>query len=147
MEATKYKSLMKLISIFGTSFTYVGISLYMYMIGNKILFYQLNIGLIACFLTTALIRSLYYKDRPNKQSYRTFIGKLDSSSFPSMHSMRVTILFILVCYHYKNIFLILPFLFLCIMVYYSRYYLKKHYWIDIWGGLFIGFIISLMIIN
>ena len=92
------------------------------------------------------LRLLYHKPRPNKEEYNDIIEKIISSSFPSHHSMKITMLFVLVSYTLKSMYLLITLAFICALVSYTRYYLRKHYLADIIGGILIGLAISLLLI-
>jgi len=114
-------------------------------IKNYNLSIKLFIGLFSAYVIVIFIRLIYHKERPKKQNYSNFIEKIDSSSFPSLHALRISIIFFLVFNSYQNILIFLLFFGLLLVVSFSRYFLKKHFIIDILAGLFIGFLIFLLI--
>ena len=103
----------------------------------------LFIGIMTVTLISLLIKIFFHIPRPNNQKYRNFIERVDASSFPSAHSARVSIMaFWLVIY--SNVLLLKIFIIVAaILVAYSRIYLKKHYFIDVLGGLALGIIVNL----
>lgn len=108
------------------------------------------IGLILIEAIGALIKIIFYKKRPNHQSYSNIIEKIDSGSFPSIHSAR-SILIALAISLLLSSGIIVGFMFLCVfLVGVSRVYLKKHFIVDIIGGYIFGFLswyITNMFIN
>ena len=72
--------------------------------------------------------------------------KLDASSFPSIHAARATFLFIILS---KFLFvgdIYGAFLgFMLFLVFYSRVYLKKHYWIDVIVGGVVGWLVGIIL--
>lgn len=119
---------------------------FQFVISNYILSLKLAIGLVVSYLCGFLIRSIYYKPRPDKQKYSNWLEKIDSSSFPSMHSTRIMILSLFLVFFYsQNIFLISFFFFVVLGVGFSRYYMKRHYLTDIIAGYVLGVLIYLLV--
>ncbi len=109
------------------------------------IFIVLILGQFIIYLIILIFRLFYFKHRPNRIKYRTLLEKLDANSFPSIHAARIVFLFIfLVAFVVKNIFFISLLFILTLLVLYSRIYLKKHYLIDVIGGVILGIITSLL---
>ncbi|MFA5020217.1 MAG: phosphatase PAP2 family protein [Candidatus Pacearchaeota archaeon] len=109
------------------------------------LFFILISGLIIIYLATFLIRIFYFKNRPQKQDYKNLLERLDASSFPSVHSARISFIFIFMEYHFlSSVYLSLLFLILLSLVLYSRIYLKKHDLADVIAGVILGTLTSLI---
>lgn len=140
------KHVVRDISAFGALPFYLFLSILVMLLGEIKLFLWLIIGLFLAYGITILIRAFYYKDRPIKENYKGFIEKIDASSFPSLHSLRVTLMFCFFGFYYKSLYLILLFFFMMLLVFFSRYYLKKHFKIDIISGFIFGVIESFIII-
>lgn len=117
-----------------------------FVLGEFFLALQLFISIIVVYLVALSIRYFYHKDRPNKESYKTLLEKLDASSFPSMHSMRAAILLIIIPYYYQSILVFILFAVLAIIIWFSRYIIKKHYFIDILAGIILGLIIGFLLL-
>jgi membrane-associated phospholipid phosphatase len=49
-------------------------------------------ALALCFAITGIIRFVWFMPRPKPVAHRNLIEKLDASSFPSLHSMRIAVL-------------------------------------------------------
>src|SRR3989338_4092187 len=64
---------------------------------------KLIVALAIAYIVTFTIRIAYFKQRPKQQKYNTILQKIDASSFPSLHSMRATILAILLSQCLGNI--------------------------------------------
>jgi len=111
---------------------------------DKTLAYNIFIGVAAVTLISLIIKAVSYKSRPNKQKYHTLIERIDASSFPSVHSARISILaFWLVLY--SNILLLKIFIILiAVLIAYSRIYLKKHYYSDVIAGIILAGIINVL---
>lgn len=131
------------ITAFGSLLFYGFISALFLVLGNYLLFFNLSVGLMFCYLLTALIRIIYFKNRPNKQNHSNIIEKIDASSFPSLHSMRIAFLGVLISLTLQNIFLSFLFFTTIIGVMISRVTLKKHYLVDVLAGAMLGVMIAI----
>lgn len=89
-------------------------------------------------IVTVLIRILYFKNRPKKQSFRNFIEKMEASSFPSWHSTRAIFLALIFGTVIGSRIAMLILIIIALLVAYSRIYLKKHDWMDILAGIVLG---------
>jgi len=103
---------------------------------------ELFVGLIAAHILTILIRALYFRRRPDKERYRTFIEKIDASSFPSLHSMRAGVLAAVLGVYFVNFWPVLLFILCAVAVAFSRVLSKRHYASDAVVGLILGFLIG-----
>jgi membrane-associated phospholipid phosphatase len=107
---------------------------------NISLFIDLLVGGVLSFLVVILIRSFYFKNRPNKEKHNGYVSKIVASSFPSLHSARAVFLG-LVFYSYLSSYLLSVFvLVMSLVVVYSRMYLKKHDIVDVIGGIVLGLV-------
>lgn len=108
---------------------------------NKPAFYTLLIALAINEVLGSLIKILFPKKRPNGQTYSNIIEKIDAGSFPSLHSSRITLVY-LTLFHFASLTsLKVVFIIIIPIVMFSRINLKKHFLTDIVGGLIIGAII------
>ena len=85
-----------------------------------------------------VIRSIYTKNRPDKQEYKNYLEKIDALSFPSWHTARIVYLALIFSYLFNNNLLTLLFTLVAILVAYSRVYLKRHDYWDVLGGIVLG---------
>ena len=122
----------------------VVIMIYAYFF-NKTLAIQLLIGMIAVTIIASAIKLIFFRERPKKQSYTNIIERIDASSFPSVHSARITIVSFWLIFYSTNLILQIFLAVIGIIVIYSRVYLKKHYYKDVLGGIILGAIINVMI--
>jgi len=135
------------ISFFGGLFFYGFLAAFVFALGENLLFLQLVVSFILTYSLTLAIRFFYYKERPNGEKYTNFIERLEASSFPSLHSMRVSVMFIILHVYLNNIWISLLFLSMAGAVFASRYYLKKHFLIDILAGAVLGVIIVGLVLS
>jgi membrane-associated phospholipid phosphatase len=105
-----------------------------YSFGLKLVY-----GFLITLIITVIIRKVYYRDRPNKETYSNLFERIDASSFPSLHASRVTFLvlalgwFFNFAWTFTTLFVILG-----LLIAYSRIFLRKHDWWDLLGGAILG---------
>ena len=92
------------------------------------------------------IKYFFFKERPNPMSYSNWIEKILAGSFPSLHSARTFSLFLLSCV-FVNIYVSFLFLIFWFSISYSRVYLKKHYWVDICGGVVLSIFLIILLVK
>ena len=142
------KRILKLIKDFsglgGISFYTFMIFLF-YFLNRKDVSLQLIVLLIICSIIGYGIKLLYKKSRPLKKEVNNIkktladiLDNIDSSSFPSIHSLRITLISLVMINLFSNVITLLFFIFLTLSVGISRVILKKHYFIDIIGGYLLG---------
>lgn len=100
---------------------------------------NLIVGFLITFVVTVIIRKFYFKNRPSKEDYSNFVERIDASSFPSLHSSRVTFLTLLMSAYFNFEWKITTFfVILALLIAYSRIFLKKHDKWDLLGGAILG---------
>jgi len=114
------------------------------VMGFQSLFYKLLILLLINEVLGSLIKIIFPKKRPNGQTYSNLIEKIDAGSFPSLHSSRITLVYLSLFSFTDIIGLKLAFLAVIPIVMLSRVQLKKHFWTDIIGGFVIGLLIWIL---
>jgi undecaprenyl-diphosphatase len=103
---------------------------------------MLAAGFIATLAISVLFRVIYFKERPIHHKYTDFLGKLDASSFPSLHAMRTAFLMLILIEFFSSYYLKILIFCLTLAICYSRIYLKKHYWTDVIVGFALGAIMA-----
>ncbi|MEK6822617.1 MAG: phosphatase PAP2 family protein [Nanoarchaeota archaeon] len=102
-------------------------------------------GLAACYGITALIRRLWFRQRPQQIAHKNWWQRIDASAFPSLHTMRAAFL--------ATIFAILAFgqwlviivgILLIVLVAFARVHKKKHHVSDVVVGALIGILLALI---
>ncbi len=88
------------------------------------------LSLILWEIIGSFIKFFFFKQRPNPMKYNNWIEKILAGSFPSLHSERTFLLFLFALY-FTNYYATLWFFLFWLLIAYSRIYLKKHFWIDI----------------
>lgn len=100
--------------------------------------YGLTLGLVFIVMVAALLRSLFFRERPKKRDYTTGLQKIDAASFPSVHAARAAYLGTFFIIHFG---ISLPGLLVIILscaAVWSRYFLKEHHLTDVLVGAIIG---------
>ena len=80
---------------------------------------------ITTYASISIIRLLYHKPRPKPQKYDSFLTKIDSASFPSLHCARASII-ALHAQQYVSEYTMAILATTVVLVMYSRIMLKKH---------------------
>ena len=111
-----------------------------FIIGNTITLIYLIIGLLFIEIFGSLIKIFYYKNRPSRESYKNILEKIDSGSFPSLHSARACFIFISLFVLTNNIVFKILLISLIFIVLLTRILLKKHYIKDTIAGIILGII-------
>jgi membrane-associated phospholipid phosphatase len=134
----------KILSIILDDFSFFG-SLPFYGLVTLVTYFvnpQLFMRLIYCFIVSIIVvltvKSVHYKDRPQKQEFTMFMERVVASSFPSTHSMNITILAILIMLAYPLLWVKATSIAVALLVFAQRYITKKHFFTDILGGILIG---------
>jgi undecaprenyl-diphosphatase len=133
-------------SAFGSLSFFLFLIFLFLILGEVKLGIWLILGFILSFAFVIIIRLFYFKERPQKKEYKNIIEKINASSFPSLHSWRIVMIFVFLSYYYNSIYLVIFLGIIAILVFFSRKYLKFHYWTDIIFGAIFGLIMSLLIV-
>ena len=108
------------------------------VIGPQTFFYKLLIALAVNEAIGSIIKIVFPKKRPNGQTYTNLIEKIDAGSFPSLHSSRITLVYLSLFSFASLTLMKIVFISVIPLVMLSRVQLKKHFWSDIIGGFVIG---------
>ena len=133
------------VTLFGTPAFYIAVVLLLIKI-NLSFAAKLIIALVAAEAVCGLIKLAYPKHRPIPRPNKKFFERYDASSFPSIHTARITTLAVMVNSFYNDALLLFASTAIVVFVGYSRIYLKHHYLRDVVGGFIIGVIISALMI-
>jgi len=106
---------------------------------------ELFFALIFVEIICVLIKLIYKKERPIQQARDNIYNKIDANSFPSIHSARISLIAFTFMLFYRDLPTIIIATIVMLCVGYSRIYLKRHHWLDVFAGFFIGIITSLLI--
>lgn len=114
-------------------------------LGATKVFYILLLALLVNEIIASVIKIVFPKKRPDGQTYSGLLEKIDAGSFPSLHASRITLVYLTLFSNSDNIVIQVVFILVIVLVLFSRILLKKHFWIDVLGGLVIGGLIWLAI--
>ncbi len=103
------------------------------------------IALAVGIITVLTIRFCYHRIRPENKKrgrikFESIVHRLDDASFPSMHSMRVSIIAYVL--YLMNPVLVYAGAAISLATFFSRKYTKRHYWSDIIVGCLLGLVIA-----
>ena len=134
------------ITSLGSLIDYILFLVVLLALGNFYLLKRAFLGLILIYIVIIIIRTFYFKERPEKLSHKSYIESLDASSFPSLHSARISFLSAILMKYYNNLYFSALAALVVLAVCYSRIQLKKHDFADAIFGILLGvlayFIIS-----
>ncbi len=105
-------------------------------------FVTLAVGLALCYGIIAPIRLLFFKVRPDRQKFSGLFTKIDAGSFPSMHSARSTVLALILAQFFTEPLIRTLLVLGVFSVVVTRVLLKRHWMIDVAGGVIVGLIVS-----
>lgn len=111
------------------------------VLGPSKIFYVLLIALLANEIVGSVIKVIFPKKRPTGQTYKNILEKIDAGSFPSLHTSRITVVYLTLFAATSFLSLKIAFIIVIILVGFSRVFLKKHYPVDVLGGLVCGLLI------
>jgi len=132
------------ITLFGTPVFYSLVVIMLIKI-NLPFAIKLIVALVVTEAVCGIIKLAYPKQRPIPRPNKKFFEKYDASSFPSIHTARITALAVMLNNFYNDALLLFLSAALVVIVGYSRIYLKHHYSKDVAAGFAIGAIISLVV--
>ena len=111
-----------------------------YLIALKLLFI-----VVVIMIVTYYIKSVYFKARPDnkaKKRGKNLLESADLSSFPSVHSARITALGVLGSLTFMNVLLAILLAAIVITVCASRIILGRHHKADVIAGIVLGLIVG-----
>lgn len=135
------------ITALGSLWIYYIILLLFLLQKNYFIFKKLLAGLILIQAITIAIRTFYFKERPNMYPHKSYIEKIDASSFPSLHSARIAFLSIFLMNYFKELLFSVLLVILAAIVVYSRIYLKKHDFSDVLAGVILGVAVYFIVVG
>ncbi len=119
---------------------------FVFLFFSLVHFFILFFGFMIAFLLTVLIRAVYFKERPKKQSITNIFERIDASSFPSLHTARASLLFFTLAHFINNYIISIFFVLAILSVASARILLKKHDIIDVIGGFILGIVVFFCIL-
>jgi len=108
------------------------------VLGPQPVYFKLLLALLINEIFCSLIKFFFHKPRPDGQSYKGALEKIDAGSFPSIHASRIALVYFTLFNSTEELSLKIAFISVIFIVALSRVLLKRHFWTDIIGGLFIG---------
>ncbi|MBI2135221.1 phosphatase PAP2 family protein [Candidatus Woesearchaeota archaeon] len=102
-----------------------------------------SLGLVITLAICYFIKLIFHKDRPDKEDFTNLLEKIESGSFPSVHSASIMYSGLVIIKSVDSLLIDTIFILIIMLVGYSRHFLKKHYFKDILAGYAIGLLIFL----
>ncbi len=121
---------------------YIVVAVIFFLLGNVKVAAELIIALALLYAAIAVIRTLFFKKRPDKQKYSGFFTKIDAGSFPSMHSARSAALAMILALVFPQNTIRILLVIAVLAVAHTRIRLKRHYAPDVLGGLVLGVLVA-----
>jgi len=109
------------------------------------LFWKFLLGLLLIEVIGDTIKALFHKQRPNKQTYKTLLEKIDAGAWPSQHSARAAFSGMGLWMYFDILALKVFAVLFALLVCYSRIYLKKHDEKDVLSGLVFGLVVGYLV--
>ena len=100
---------------------------------------------VVSYCIAIFCRLVFFRERPHKVSHGTIVERIKSSSFPSLHALRICALTTFVSIYSYPIFLLVSMGILSGLVIASRYLLGKHHKTDLAFGALLGILIPTLI--
>lgn len=135
------------ISSFGGLPLYFLACLIFLILGETRIFYQLVLGIVVAHVFYFSCRIVYFRERPKKRAYKTWLQKIDANSFVSAHALRVALLFFVLGVFFENFILWIIFSVAILATGAMRVYLKQHWFSDVVLGWIFGILIGLFLIK
>ena len=129
------------ITSLGSLWIYCTILLLFLLQKDYFIFKKLLAGLVLIQAIAIAIRTFYFKERPSRYPHKSYIERIDASSFPSLHSARIAFLAAVFVGYFNNALFSILFIGIALIVAYSRVYLKKHDYKDVLAGIIIGILV------
>jgi len=147
MNSLRYiiNTLVKQVTEFGGLAFYSVVVFLLLLLGEINTVTVLILSLVSVMLLATAIKKFFPKERPDGQKGRSLVESIDSSSFPSVHSMRIVSLAFWLSIFF-SIYSVSIFLWaIAALVMSSRIVLKRHYGVDVIAGAIISLIINSLI--
>ena len=129
------------ISSFGSMFFYILAVLIFLILGNYGVFAELFAGLAIIYAVTVILRTAFFRERPRRYNYNSYIEKLDAASFPSLHAARTAFMGAFFMAYFNNAILTAVLVLMVFSIAYSRIYLKRHDIKDVTAGIILGILV------
>jgi membrane-associated phospholipid phosphatase len=113
-----------------------------FILGYVAMSIRLAIGLFLAYALTSSIRFIFFRQRPDKQKFKSLAQKIDASSFPSLHAMRAGCLAVLLILFFNNTFVTILAIISAVCVALVRVVQKRHFASDVIVGLIFGTVIA-----
>ena len=125
------------ISALGSLIFYILVVLLFLILEIYNIFFKLLVGLVVIHIVVILFKTFFFKERPKKFTYDSYISKLDAASFPSLHAARTAFMGLSLSKYFDNYIFTTIMILMILLIAYTRIYLKKHDFMDVAAGIII----------
>jgi membrane-associated phospholipid phosphatase len=136
------KEVMRDTTALGGLAIYVFAAAMLLLLGYFGIFSELVVALALLYAVIAVIRTLFFRKRPDRQKYGGFFTKIDAGSFPSMHAMRAAALAMILAQLFESPVVRALFVIGVLAVAFTRVLLKRHYVADVVVGVIAGIVVA-----
>ena len=124
---------------------FVAAAVISYRLGEGTLPAMWAAGLSVGYLLAWAMRLAYFRPRPEPQAYATRLQRLDSNSFPSIHTMRSAVFWALLALHLRDNLVSAVAAVAILLVSLSRVWLRRHHPLDAAVGAILGVSVALAV--
>jgi len=130
------------VKAFGGLPIYLALISFFSILGYFTISVRLAVGLFLAYVLTSSIRFVFFRQRPDKQKFKSVAQKIDASSFPSLHAMRASCLAILLILFFNNFWFTVISIIAAVCVALVRVIQKRHFASDVIAGLVFGVFVA-----
>jgi undecaprenyl-diphosphatase len=141
------RSIYKLFSLAGSTPFYLLVTVAAFFLSRKISL-DLLIAFVLLMIVCYSIKLFYRKPRPDageRPAGKSWFGWLDAASFPSVHSARAAAISVCAVSADKNVLIAIAVIIFTSSIGLSRIKLRRHFLIDVIGGVVIGATMALLV--
>lgn len=131
----------------GSVYGALGVALILFLIGFRMLSYELILGSFLLWLVVELMKFLVHRSRPfiRLAQARIVGGRAIGQSFPSGHTSQVFFMATLIAQHFQfNLWVVVLFYAIALLVGITRMYVGAHYPRDVLAGAILGSVWGLL---
>jgi membrane-associated phospholipid phosphatase len=108
---------------------------------------SLLLGVVLLYGFGIPLRLLIYSPRPQQEPLDSLLKSINTNSFPSFHMARGTILGILLSIMFQTVWFLALWSLMLLAIGTGRIITKRHYIIDLIGGVLLGIITTTLVMN
>ncbi len=122
------------------------ILLFLFFLGQLVLFFRFLDGIILVLLISVIIRHFYFKARPKNVVHTNWLERISASSFPSVHAARAWLFMVVFSDFFGTPLIAVILGFIAVLVCASRVWLEEHDFADVAFGSLLGILLGLLVV-